>query len=111
MKFVDTKKMTVADDGSVSTAFKSRLVAIGFLDKRRHTAAEIATAMPSIDELRLFSLLVTSISTFFQPSDLQQADLSTAFLNAPLEDEDVYVLPPTGLPETIQFLVIFFFGY
>ena len=99
MKFVDTKKMTVADDGSVSTVFKSRLVAIGFLDKRRHSAAEVATAMPSMDELRLFLLLVTSISTFFQPSDLQQADVSTAFLNAPLEDEDVYVLPPRDHPD------------
>ena len=47
-RFVDTRKIMVSEDGSISTKFKSRLVAIGFLDPRKHDLIDVATAMPPI---------------------------------------------------------------
>jgi hypothetical protein len=77
--------------------YKARLAARGDLDDT--VFDDVATAMPPLSSLRaLFAFAVARDN--FMPDDIQQADVSTAFLNAVLESEvPVYVHPPKDHPD------------
>jgi hypothetical protein len=96
-RWVDKRKIKIHDDGSVVTFFKSRLVAVGFLDQRLKDPEniDVSTAMPPIDALRLFIFMCKAVKPDFSPDDLLQADVNTAFLTAAIRsDKPVYVSPP-----------------
>ena len=111
-KWVLNKKLLSEGVGQVRThegrkaellyKYKARLTARGDLDKS--DTSDISTAMPPLSSLRaLFAFAAASKD--FKPEDLQQADVSSAFLQAVFEGEEpVYVEPPKDHADYGKFL-------
>ncbi len=79
--------------------FKSRLVINGTVNNGSREDLDGSTAMPPIEAFRAF-LSVACRRKGFQPPDLQQADVVTAFLQAELKSElPVFGYPPREHPD------------
>ena len=79
--------------------FKSRLVISGTEKNDSREDLDVTTAMPPMEAFRAF-LSVASRKKNFKPSDIQQADVVTAFLQAYLNtDKPVFVYPPREHPD------------
>ncbi len=80
----------------VEQRFKARLVVIGFLEYLRQGENVYAPTLMS-DTLRAVLATAQALN-----EDIRAADISTAFLLAPIPDgEEIYVLPPKGwVPRT-----------
>lgn len=80
--------------------YKSRLVARGDLDKRKHL--ETTTTACSPDGVRLM-LLASMSQPGWTPDRIMMVDFNNAYLQSPLNSsEPVYVRPPSGHPDRIR---------
>jgi hypothetical protein len=96
-RFINTQKLDV---DTMLYNYKSRLVAIGLkhLDQRGDLI-DFTTAMPPLESFRMF-LAFAAAKKGFNRTDIQQADVATAFLQSDLAStQPVYVLPPKGHPD------------
>lgn len=79
--------------------FKARLVACGNRDPRDRAGLDTRSATCKHDVLR-FCLIASMQDADFDPEQMVQIDVTSAYLQAPLlSKEPVYVLPPKGSPD------------